>query len=438
MRIHFVKVILIVLLCLYQNALPQITRDTSSSEVYITNNLKFTFKNDSLINNKDGPQNDNEVFVSGSVLGFKDVIGQNFTQHMDYNLEISFDFQASNPTPQGNNIFQYVISNINGTIHFWGTAKDIFNGTTTILNFDYTFNYLGPQSTGGTLLFSNPLNKITSLTYNLPIYPTPDRFRPQKIVFTYPNSIHTDILNFSFWAFDEDYFTTGTAKGLGNIVTLIHGITGSNSSWGNLKTLLEDEGFRVKYFSYPSSNISHWTVPLETLSRRLNDSLATWNNKLQISVLGFDIIGHSMGGLIARYFIAHQNSFSYADNVNKLITLGTPQYGALGGLLGNLIPGSDQGNQMQFGSEFLWDLHQAWIESSIDTDVLSLAGANDNFSDDHDGTVLLPSASLENLGNLIVFIPRSHGETNGLAYITETNHPSYIAIKEFLSGQVPQ
>ena len=226
-------------------------------------------------------------------------------------------------------------------------------------------------------------------------------------------------------------------------VILIHGITGDFSSFGgsgppNLKSLLEENGRSVKYFSYPSSNLGDWKVPLETLASHLDDSLMSWNDSLRIEDIGVDIIAHSMGGLISRYYIAHPGQFALADQVKKLITLGTPNYGAAAALWADLLPGTIQGTQMKFASQFLWDLHQAWSGGSFETDVLCIAGAKDGYNDPHDGIVLLPSASLENLGYPVCYIPNNHGGEGGMAYITDVNHPSYIAINSFLSGEIPQ
>jgi pimeloyl-ACP methyl ester carboxylesterase len=226
------------------------------------------------------------------------------------------------------------------------------------------------------------------------------------------------------------------------LVVLIHGITGSDSSWGgsrtpNLESLLEEDGKVVKHFSYHSSNIGNWDVPISNLSGWLDDSLNQWNDEFLIDELGIDIIAHSMGGLIARYYIAHPQESSYYDKVRKLVTLGTPNYGAADALWGSLIPGGvTQAEQMEFGSQFLWDLHRTWVGSSIETDLLCIVGS-ENYNVPHDGIVLLPSANLGNFGYINCYVPNSHG-LGGMAYIEDVNHPSYVAINSFLSGLPPQ
>ncbi len=223
-------------------------------------------------------------------------------------------------------------------------------------------------------------------------------------------------------------------------VVLIHGINGTNASWGpinesNLKTLLEEEeGRTVKYFSYPSSNIFNWNMSISDLAHRLDDSLAAWNDSLNIEQNGVDLIAHSMGGLIARYYISHPNEFTFSNKVNKLVTLGTPNYGAALASWGAVVPFATQAVEMEYGSNFTWNLHQAWIAAQPQTQVMTIVGSL-NYDVPHDGIVRIPSANLANFGYGNSYVPNSHGGTDGMAYITNTSHPSYQAISAFLSGQ---
>ncbi|MCX6842201.1 MAG: hypothetical protein NTX53_07975 [candidate division WOR-3 bacterium] len=220
-------------------------------------------------------------------------------------------------------------------------------------------------------------------------------------------------------------------------VVLIHGIMGSSASFGgstapNLKSLLEAEGRTVKYFSYPSAWLGDWQVSIENLAHRLDDSLQAWSEResLPVADVGVDIVGHSMGGLIARYYVSHPLEFEFADKVRKLVTLGTPSHGAAGAVWSNLLPGATQGIEMQFGSDFLWDL-------GTGTDILCVVGAEDNYTKPHDGVVLLPSASLADLGVPVCFVPCPHSGTGGIANIRDTSHYSFRALKPFLSGTIP-
>ena len=214
-------------------------------------------------------------------------------------------------------------------------------------------------------------------------------------------------------------------------VVTVHGVTGDSSSFGNLKPILESEGYLVKHFQYDSEVFIDTNVPLEDLADSLSVFLEEHEGELHASERGLNLICHSMGGLISRYYVA-----SYVNhNVDKLVTIGTPHYGAARPAWLGLLPYSGQARQMRFGSAFLWDLHNSWATSSFGTDVLCIAGAATQYGSDHDGTVLLSSANLNNLGCAVHYVPGSHG--GDIAYITSLDHPSYMAISTFFSDELP-
>lgn len=223
--------------------------------------------------------------------------------------------------------------------------------------------------------------------------------------------------------------TTKMAGGKPAII-LIHGFGDSKLGWGFTKSLFEKDGWTVKYFTYPSLGLSDWKVPLENIASDLNKTLASWDQDLQINERGVIIIAHSMGGLISRYFMAHPELFSYADKVNKLVTLGTPNYGVAAALLGDIVPGATQVNQMQFGSDFLWNLHHDWSEADIKADILNIAGAQNHYKAPHDGLILLSSATLKNLGQTPVFTDQNHAL--GMIFMLKSDHPSFRIIRSFL------
>jgi pimeloyl-ACP methyl ester carboxylesterase len=229
---------------------------------------------------------------------------------------------------------------------------------------------------------------------------------------------------------------TANTSGEKPAIILIHGFGDSKLGWGLTKSLLQRDGWVVKYFSYPSLSISDWKVPLENIAGDLDRSLASWDQDLQITTRGVIIIAHSMGGLITRYFMAHPELFSYADKVNKLITFGTPNYGVAAALLGDLVPAARQVSQMQYGSEFLWNLHHDWSKADIKADILNIAGARDHYKKPHDGLILLSSATMKSLGQSAIFTDQNHAP--GMIFMLKPDHPSYRIIKSYLGGTMPQ
>lgn len=153
-----------------------------------------------------------EVTLTGAGSGTKNVYGQNFTQHMNYNLTVDFTFLAHSPVTYGD-LTIYSIQIIYGNVHHWGTAVDYFYGHTTTLNFDYThiYQYFFHQ---GILEFSNSENEIVYIGIQLPYSSTSNKFTPYYLQFVDPNIVPVHIMNFSFWMFNHEYIIEGAASGL--------------------------------------------------------------------------------------------------------------------------------------------------------------------------------------------------------------------------------
>ncbi len=103
-------------------------------------------------------------------------------------------------------------------------------------------------------------------------------------------------------------------------VVLVHGLCGTND-WGLLEQTLNQQGittaavdFRGVDGTYTNGDIKIYAQYLDTFIQDV------FGPTTQV-----DIVAHSMGGLISRYYIT---SDDYAGNVRKLITLGTPNGGS--------------------------------------------------------------------------------------------------------------
>lgn len=112
-------------------------------------------------------------------------------------------------------------------------------------------------------------------------------------------------------------------------VVLIHGTISSKNVWQNLVLRLRNDGFVV--FS-PDYGV-HGTQDIPTSAQDIGAYI-----EQVLSATGaeaVDIVGHSQGGLLARYWI---NELGGEDYVHHLISLGSPHQGTtLLGMLGNLL-----------------------------------------------------------------------------------------------------
>lgn len=120
-----------------------------------------------------------------------------------------------------------------------------------------------------------------------------------------------------------------------------------------------------------------------------------------VDVSRFDLVGHSMGGLIARAYLSGLQSTGIPKppgsiKVRKLIQVATPNFGAYldPTFAATLLPGT-QVAELTPGSALLWNL-ATWNQRSDDlrgVDALSIAGSG-NIYGSGDGVVSTSSASI--------------------------------------------
>ncbi len=119
-----------------------------------------------------------------------------------------------------------------------------------------------------------------------------------------------------------------------------------------------------------------------------------------------DIVAHSMGGLIVRCYLSGKQDVSPAVfsppatvAIRKAIFLATPHFGTA---VANLLGSDKQADEMQLGSQFLFDL-ATWNDANDDLrglDALAIAGNGGTGHESgiagfDDGLVTLTSASIE-------------------------------------------
>ena len=133
-------------------------------------------------------------------------------------------------------------------------------------------------------------------------------------------------------------------------VLLLHGLFHNRAVWFLMKQRLEQCGFTVVTINLPPFEI------VETLARKIADTVE--ETMVTYDTEQVDIVGHSMGGLLARYYI----EFMGGDKrVAHCVLLGTPNAGsklapfALSPLGGDLMPGSD----------FLTELNAAPLSATV-------------------------------------------------------------------------
>ncbi|MFH1476761.1 MAG: hypothetical protein ABIH24_04615 [Verrucomicrobiota bacterium] len=108
-------------------------------------------------------------------------------------------------------------------------------------------------------------------------------------------------------------------------VVLVHGFTGGLSTWELLDNKLTREGWdtrRDEYY-FGKQGIADQA---ELLRSNIQNIKYRYRDK-DVKILKVDIVCHSMGGLISRYYISAPYA-QYGGDVRKLIMVATPNHGA--------------------------------------------------------------------------------------------------------------
>lgn len=115
---------------------------------------------------------------------------------------------------------------------------------------------------------------------------------------------------------------------VGRPVILVHGFWSNPEMWNTMKSYLESEGFYVVNSSYaePYSYIAGFSLStngdIKGYSKELSDEIETIRKETGAKKV--DLVCHSMGGLVSRWYSTH----GYKNDVAKLIMIGTPNHGS--------------------------------------------------------------------------------------------------------------
>ncbi|MGA2771965.1 MAG: IPT/TIG domain-containing protein [Bryobacteraceae bacterium] len=245
--------------------------------------------------------------------------------------------------------------------------------------------------------------------------------------------------------------------------------TTSADTFGNLTPYLVSDGVPVVYL-FDNCAVDPGNT-IEALGADLGAFLNTIKYDSGAQVPQIDLVAHSMGGLIARAYLAgiqpNQTFLPPAPTlVRKLVLIATPNFGSFvaGNYVNSIVAGS-QSAELAPGSELLWNL-ATWNQYYDDlrgVDAIAVIGnagsyipnlsssnMNNNASD---GLVTLTSASLgfayprQSFPTRVV--PYCHIDpsayTNplwgasacnapGIANVTDTSHPTGQIVRSFLAG----
>jgi pimeloyl-ACP methyl ester carboxylesterase len=101
------------------------------------------------------------------------------------------------------------------------------------------------------------------------------------------------------------------------LVVCVHGLDSTAGVFDSMAVLLRENGYQVAYFSYPSDG------PIAASADRLADEMAALAKAYP--AMRVDMIGHSMGALVARAYIEGER---YSKPVGRFIAIAPPNHGS--------------------------------------------------------------------------------------------------------------
>jgi triacylglycerol esterase/lipase EstA (alpha/beta hydrolase family) len=190
-------------------------------------------------------------------------------------------------------------------------------------------------------------------------------------------------------------------------VILVHGTFGDMSdSWQALSPLLSNDGYCVFALNYGSYNGSgavgiYATGPIENSARQLQ---AFVNRVLSATGASkVDLVGHSQGGMMPRYYIKHLGG---ASTVHTLVGLAPSNHGTtLNGIftLAGYFPGSDAFltdcpacREQEAGSPFITSLN-AGGETNPNVNYTVIESKNDEVVTPYTSAFLAPATNVTNI-----------------------------------------
>ncbi|MDP2909449.1 MAG: alpha/beta hydrolase [Nanoarchaeota archaeon] len=202
----------------------------------------------------------------------------------------------------------------------------------------------------------------------------------------------------------------------------VHGIWSSAESWETFRMRVRKEGWHHGYISYSSQDDNKYNAKLlsdelQKFIQMVKDGKIYNGNRIsatgkKISATKVDIVSHSMGGLVTRYYIG---SYMYQNNIRKFIMMGTPNHGAWGTkVLDTLLNKAFESiwgvptyltlQQMKPNAQFIIDLNKQPLRQGIEyytiagTGWWTTKGLEDiYFTWRGDGVVLVDSVKLPNV-----------------------------------------
>jgi pimeloyl-ACP methyl ester carboxylesterase len=153
-------------------------------------------------------------------------------------------------------------------------------------------------------------------------------------------------------------------------VLLIHGYLATRGSLALMQRRLNDQGYLVLSYRLGLLHTADISESAALIARKI-ESIAA-----QTGVDRMDMVGHSMGGLVALYYLKRLGG---RRRVRRLVLLGTPVAGTWSALLGvAAVPLGRASLQLLPDSQFLRDLADGELPHGVD--IVCISGDRDRLA----------------------------------------------------------
>lgn len=148
-------------------------------------------------------------------------------------------------------------------------------------------------------------------------------------------------------------------------VVFVHGYQATPDIFSGISEYLKQQGYKSSAISYPSEN--GVASAASALSEYLKEKAADLRSS-GIQVKRFDLIAHSMGGLVARYYTCSSEYVARSD-VRKLIFISVPQKGSPFASLGVQYYDSESMRDLVPGSSLYSDVFPSMINAGLNPSI---------------------------------------------------------------------
>ena len=163
-----------------------------------------------------------------------------------------------------------------------------------------------------------------------------------------------------------------------NVIIFIHGLSGSaDGTWGKMIEFFRRDSTFSSYaldtYEYPTCkiNLAFWRkLPgIQELADGLSTFIQTYHSDKKSIIL----IGHSLGGLVLRYYILNAFKQDRSDALTAAIMIATPHTGAALGRIGNTISFRHAHlKQLTKGGDLLRSILDDWSHLKIEQKIQTL------------------------------------------------------------------